>query len=270
MKKRIRAFAAHLAATHKSDNTIRAYLCAVRQFDELRNGLTREGVSLFKTRLVESHKPKTVNLYLLAVNAFLAFLGRADLKIPLVRIQQKPFLENVISEADYLYFKQCLDNEAERRWYFVIRFLAATGARISELLQLKLEHVRLGHLDLYAKGGKMRRIYIPAALRTEALDWFERTGVESGFLFRNPRGARITARGIASHLKTLAAKYKLDPAVVYPHSFRHRFAKSFLERCGDIALLADLMGHESIETTRIYLRRTSTEQRAVVDEVVTW
>jgi len=84
------------------------------------------------------------------------------------------------------------------------------------------------------------------------------------------RPSAVPRRGIAAHLKTLAVKYKIDPAVVYPHSFRHRFAKSFLERCGDIALLADLMGHESIETTRIYLRRTSTEQRAVVDEVVTW
>ena len=270
MKKRIRDFAAQLAATHNSGTTIRAYLCAVRQFDGQKRRLTTETVTLFKGRLVETRKPKTVNLYLLAVNAYLSFLGRPDLKVPLVRIQQKPFLENVISEADYLYFKQCLDNEEERRWYFVVRFLAATGARIGELLQLKLEHVRLGHLDLYAKGGKLRRIYIPAALRTEALDWFGRNGIESGFLFKNPRGARITARGIAAHLKTLAVKYKIDPAVVYPHSFRHRFAKSFLERCGDIALLADLMGHESIETTRIYLRRTSTEQRAVVDEVVTW
>ena len=76
--------------------------------------------------------------------------------------------------------------------------------------------------------------------------------------------------GISGQLKKLAIQYGLDPVVVYPHSFRHRFAKSFLERCNDIAFLADLMGHESIETTRIYLRKTATEQRTIVDKVVTW
>lgn len=84
----------------------------------------------------------------------------------------------------------------------------------------------------------------------------------------NKYGDRITTRGISGQLKKLAVRYGIDPVVVYPHSFRHRFAKSFLERCNDIAFLADLMGHESIETTRIYLRKTSTEQRTIVDQVV--
>lgn len=71
-------------------------------------------------------------------------------------------------------------------------------------------------------------------------------------------------------MKKLALKYGINPKVVYPHSFRHRFAKNFLEKCNDIALLADLMGHDSIETTRIYLRRTSTEQKEIVDKIITW
>ena len=93
---------------------------------------------------------------------------------------------------------------------------------------------------------------------------------DSGFVFLNRYSERITTRGISGQLKKLAIRYGLDPVVVYPHSFRHRFAKSFLERCNDIAFLADLMGHESIETTRIYLRKTATEQRSIVDKVVTW
>ena len=129
---------------------------------------------------------------------------------------------------------------------------------------------RLGHLDLYSKGGKLRRIYIPKALQDEALSWLSGKHQESGFIFLNKYGDRITTRGISGQLKKLAARYDINPAVVYPHSFRHRFAKSFLERCNDIAFLADLMGHESIETTRIYLRKTSTEQRAIVDDVVDW
>ena len=83
-------------------------------------------------------------------------------------------------------------------------------------------------------------------------------------------GNVISARGIAQQLKHFAKEYGLDPKVVYPHSFRHRFAKNFLEKYNDIAFLADLMGHESIETTRIYLRRTATEQQQIVDKIVTW
>lgn len=96
------------------------------------------------------------------------------------------------------------------------------------------------------------------------------TKKDSGFLFVNRKGEQITSRGIASQLKHFAVRYGLDPAVVYPHSFRHRFAKSFLERYNDLAMLADLMGHESIEMTRIYLRKTSTEQRNIVNKVIDW
>ena len=98
----------------------------------------------------------------------------------------------------------------------------------------------------------------------------EETKKESGFLFLNKYGELITARGIAVQLKHFGSKYGLDPSVVYPHSFRHRFAKSFLERYNDIAMLADLMGHASIETTRIYLRKTSTEQQNIINQIIDW
>jgi integrase len=187
-----------------------------------------------------------------------------------VKVQQKAFLENVISEADYEYFKNCLKRAGEMFWYFVIRFLAATGARVNELIQIKAEHVRIGYLDLYSKGGKLRRIYVPKTLKDEAMAWLSDKQQESGFIFLNKYGNRITTRGISGQLKKLAAHYDINPAVVYPHSFRHRFAKSFLERFNDIAFLADLMGHESIETTRIYLRKTATEQQTIVDKIVDW
>jgi site-specific recombinase XerD len=128
----------------------------------------------------------------------------------------------------------------------------------------------VGYFDLYTKGGKLRRLYIPQKLKTETLEWLEETNRTSGFLFLNRFGERITTRGISQQLKNYAGKYGLNPKVVYPHSFRHRFAKNFLEKYNDIAFLADLMGHESIETTRIYLRRTASEQQALVDKIVTW
>ena len=145
-----------------------------------------------------------------------------------------------------------------------------TGARVSELVQLKVEHIALGYYDIYTKGGKIRRLFIPKKLREEAIEWLKSENRTSGYLFLNRFGERITTRGISQQLKNYAKKYGLNEKVIYPHSFRHRFAKNFLEKFNDISLLADLMGHESIETTRIYLRRTSAEQQDIVDRIITW
>ncbi len=166
--------------------------------------------------------------------------------------------------------KKKLKKEDNQEWYFVVRFLAATGARVSELIQIKVEHVNVGYFDLYSKGGKTRRLFIPKTLRTEAQQWLADIKRETGYVFLNRFGERITTRGISQQLKNYAEKYGLNPKVVYPHSFRHRYAKNFLEKFNDISLLADLMGHESIETTRIYLRRSSTEQQEIVDKIITW
>ena len=263
-------FERHLRRAHLSENTIASYIFAIKQYDEQYGEITQKNLRAYKVWLIESYKPKTVNLRLRAINCYLEYTGHGKWKLPFVRVQQKAFLENVISEADYNYFKAALKKDDELFWYFVIRFLAATGARVSELIQIKVEHVKLGHLDLYSKGGKLRRIYIPKSLQEEALSWLASRDQESGFIFLNKYGNRITTRGISGQLKKLAVRYGIDPAVVYPHSFRHRFAKSFLERCNDIAFLADLMGHESIETTRIYLRKTATEQREIVDNIIDW
>lgn len=100
--------------------------------------------------------------------------------------------------------------------------------------------------------------------------WLNEKERDSGYLFLNRFGERITTRGIAQQLKNIAVRYGLNQKVIYPHSFRHRYAKNFLEKFNDISLLADLMGHESIETTRIYLRRTASEQQDIVDKIITW
>ena len=152
----------------------------------------------------------------------------------------------------------------------LIYYIESRRRLLSELLHIKAEHIQIGHLDLYSKGGKIRRLYIPKNLRTEAAKWLKEIGLTSGYIFLNRFGQRITTRGIASQLKHFAEKYGMNKEVVYPHSFRHRFAKNFLDRFNDLALLADLMGHESIETTRIYLRRTASEQQKIVDKVVNW
>ena len=232
--------------------------------------MNKDNVLSFKGFLLEHFKVKTVNLRIQAINKYLEYLNKKELQLTAVKIQQKPFLENVISDADYEFLKKSLKKDKNYEWYFVVRFLAATGARVSELVQIKVEHILLGHLDLYSKGGKTRRIYIPNTLQEEAMSWLQSIKRESGYIFLNNKGNIITTRGISIQLKKMAIKYGINPDVVYPHSFRHRFAKNFIEKYNDISLLADLMGHDSIETTRIYLRRTSTEQREIVDKIITW
>ena len=266
----IEQFTRALKMSDLSDNTISSYRKAVEFFYRQYGELNKRNLLSYKGWLVENYKPKTVNLRLQALNRYLDFIKKPTLKMKFIKVQQETFLENVISDADYRFFCRKLKSENRLNWYFVVRYLCATGARISELLQIKVEHVETGYLDLYGKGGKLRRLYIPKRLVEETINWLKETGQTSGYLFCNRFGERITARGVGYQLKLLAQSYGIDPKVVYPHSFRHRFAKNFLAKFNDIALLADLMGHESIETTRIYLRRTAIEQRELVDRIVTW
>lgn len=268
--KMIKEFAHALKLSDLSENTIKSYCNAVEFFHRQYGELTKRNLLSYKGWLLENYKAKTVNLRLQALNRYLDFIKKPNLKMKSIKVQQQNFLENVISDADYRFFCRKLKGDNRLNWYFVVRYLCATGARISELLQIKVEHVEVGYLDLYGKGGKLRRLYIPRRLKCETERWLKEMGFSSGYLFCNRFGKRITARGVGYQLKIFAKSYGIDTKVIYPHSFRHRFAKNFLAKFNDIALLADLMGHESIETTRIYLRRTATEQRDLVDRIVTW
>lgn len=145
----------------------------------------------------------------------------------------------------------------------------ATGARVSELLKIKVEHLSAGYMDLYTKGGKMRRVYIPDALCQEAASWCHRRGTPADTCL-SIAAETPHPRGVNSQLKHYAKLYKINPKTVYPHSFRHRFAINFLKRFNDIALLADLLGHDNVETTRIYLTRSTSEQQKMIDKMVTW
>ena len=263
-------FEKQLSKSDLAKNTVTSYVWTVKYFLAHYKEFNRKNLLAYKGYLMENFKPQTVNLRLQGINKYLEFIKKDKLKMKFVKVQQKNFLENVISNEDYKFLKTQLKADGYMEWYFVVWFMAATGARVSELLQIKAEHVVVGHLDIYSKGGKLRRLYIPKNLQREAKQWLADRGVSSGYIFLNRYGERITTRGIAIQLKHFADKYGLNREVVYPHSFRHRFAKNFLDKFNDLALLADLMGHESIETTRIYLRRTATEQRQIVDKVVTW
>lgn len=262
-------FTEHLQKKGLSDNTIRSYIYTVSEFIK-NHKTTKEDLFEYKGYLLENFKPKTVNLRIQGLNKYLEFLGKEQIKLNFIKVQQKPFLEDVISHADYLFLKRKLKTTKNWKWYFVVWYLGATGARVSELIKIKVEHIEIGYFDIYSKGGKIRRLYIPRKLREETYVWLRQEQRKTGYLFLNKYNNPISARGISQQLKNYAKMFGIDTKVVYPHSFRHLFAKNFLSKYNDISFLADLMGHDSIETTRIYLRKTATEQQKIVDQIITW
>ena len=272
-------FEKYLKKKNQSDNTVTAYLVAIRYYYALYQELTLVNLQAYRSFLIKNYRPATINQRIHALNSYLTFLEKDHIneypetdgfRLNSVKIPRRSFQDTIISSEDCLLLQQRLKEDGQMFWYFVVRFLVTTGARVSELTQIKVEHLNCGYLDLYSKGGKIRRIYITNSLCDEALKWCHERGQTSGFLFLKKNGRPVTVRGIHSRLKHFAVCYGIDPDTVYPHSFRHRFAKNFLERNSDIALLADILGHESIETTRIYLTRSSREQQTLLDEIVTW
>lgn len=265
----MKAFAQYLQEKDYAENTISSYTFAVDQLIDKAQPLTNQSLLAHKEWLVSSFAPKTANNRIGAINAYLDFIAFDGIRLKGVRIQQKPFLNNVISNEQYTQMKDGLKRDCDWFWYFVVRFLGCTGARVSELRQFRVCHVNTGYMDVISKGQKLRRIWIPQTLRRECVTW--KAGAASNdLLFPSKGNKSITSRGISLGLKRIAVRYGIEQDVVYPHSFRHLFAKNFIARNPDIALLADLMGHESIETTRIYLRRTANEQRAAVDKAIDW
>ncbi len=201
-------FELYLKKAGLAENTVRSYLYGVRFF-LAHYELSMEDLLEYKSYLLDNFKPKTVNLRLQGINKYLIFIGQKDLTLKFIKIQQKPFLEDVISHADYLFLKRSLKKDDNLKWHFVVWFLGATGARVSELIKLKIEHVEVGYFDIYSKGGKMRRLYIPKRLRNSCQKWLEAENRRSGYLFLNKFGQPITARGIAQQLKNYAVKYQL-------------------------------------------------------------
>ena len=253
-RQKISDFEPWLLRSGKAYQTIRSYLYAARQFLSLYPDVTHDNLLLYKCYLIERYKPRTVNLRIRAINCFMEFLGIPASKLLMVRLQQRP----------------CLLRDGKISYYFAVRIMAATGVRISELVQIQIEDIRRGQLDLYSKGNKIRRIYFPHSVRETCLMWLQNENRSKGSLFLNRFGCPISTNGIRDQLKVFALRYHLDPSVVHPHSFRHLFAKNFVEQCNDIALLSDILGHESIETTRIYLHKSSIEQQNLFNQIVTW
>lgn len=254
-----------------SENTIKSYVGTAKKFLADYGAINRSNTLAYKEHLISNYKPATVNNRILALNNFLHFLKRDNLKVKTIRVQQKLYLDNVISNTDYRKLIRKLKKDEKKKWYMIVRTMVCTGARISEIIAFQVEDVYTGYVELYAKGNKLRRIYFPKILQMELIGWLEEDQRKEGSLFLNKNGVTISANGIAAMLKRFAIQYDIDPKMMHPHAFRHRFALNFLsKKPNEIILLADLLGHSSINTTRIYTRRTAQEQYSIINSVVDW
>ena len=267
---RAKSFETYLREQNLSENSIRSYLFSVNFFLKNFGKLNSKKIMEYKDFLLKNYKVQTVNLRLIGLNKYLKFLKKTDLVQHLIKENPVNFMENVISIQEYEKLKNSLKLDGNLKWHFIVRFLASTGVRVSELVQIKIENIIEGFADIKSKGSKIRRIYIPKELKNEMLEWLGLLGRNEGFLFLNQRGVKISERGIRSQLRHFAKLYGINENVVHPHSFRHFFAKKFLEKHADISFLADLLGHENLDTTRVYLRKSSREQNEIINSVVIW
>lgn len=267
----VRRFRRYLKREDLSSNSILSYCWTLNYYLNIYHEITNNCLLSYKSFLMENFAPATANQRIQGINKYIKWSGIKNVKtLKSVKIQQKPFLENVISLQDYEYLKKKLKKNDDKTYFFLIWGIGCTGARISEILKVKVENIVDCQMDFYGKGRKSRRIYFINKYQKEALKWLEEIDRKSGYVFLNRDGNVMTAKCVEKHLKVLAAEYGIDKDVMYPHSFRHMFGKNFYDLTKDLPLLADIMGHSSLETTRIYTRRTANEQKEIMNKTVHW
>lgn len=252
----------------RSESTIDSYLTAMKQYAEKYGQISRENALNWKQRLLEKgRRPKTVNLRIAAYNAYCDMAGLEREKIRTIKLHSANAVSNVISQGDYNRLCEALKND-DQKWYWNIRLLASTGARVSEYIRLQKSDFDRGYAEMWTKG-KMRRIYIPKTFRDEAAEHYSGMDADD-YLVTNRFGGKITSRGVSEALKRFSRRYGIPKEVMHPHSFRHLFAINFLSHNQNLSLLSDVMGHSSVSTTAIYTRMTKEQQIEAVDETVNW
>lgn len=267
----IEAFRKYLMDLERSENTIHTYVWAIRIFFRRYQKISRENMLDFKKWQLEQWKPRTVNNRIAALNQFCIFLGYGECCVKGIRIHQSASMENVISITEYRRLLDGLERDGNERGYWLLNFLAHTGARVSEFVRLTREGLVTGYCEMWTKG-KVRRICIPEFLIQNSQDYFRRyfRETDTELLFVNRRGRRLTERSIDASIKYWAEKYGVRREVAHPHAFRHLFAVEFLKKNSNLALLADLMGHSSVSTTSIYLKLSREEQMKQFNEASDW
>lgn len=266
-KKELELFEMYLFEEERAKNTIISYIYGVASFFLFGGELEKVNLVRFKKYLTDKYEPKTVNLRLAGLNNYLIFKGREDLKIKMLKMTRSPFTDGVISEDEYQQLL-AVAKIRNKKVYFIIRFLATTGARISEAIRVTKQDFMRGYAEMHTKG-KHRRINIPRSFIDESNEFFSDLE-DKDFLFLNKYEKQLSTRGIANLLKDIAVKAGVRREVVHPHNFRHFFAIQFLKHNNNLALLADLLGHSSVDMTALYARMSQGQQREALNDAVVW
>lgn len=264
---RVKEFKLHLMDLERSQNTIDNYVRTVNIFFGRYKEVNKQNMLDFKKWQLEKWTPKTAHSRVVAMNQYCHFTGHPEYCVKGIKIHGNSSVENVITLEEYHLLLDGLKNDRNEKGYWMIKFLAKTGARVSEFIRMTKESLGVGYCEMWTKG-KVRRIYIPQLLIEESKGYF--LTQDNDYLFPNRYGKKMTERGVAQNIKNWAKKYGVREEVAHPHSFRHLYAIEFLQHNSNIALLADLMGHSSVNTTSIYLKLSKEEQMKQFNQASNW
>ena len=257
------AFAHSLHRAERSAGTIEKYCRDIRSFAAWlgRREITAEASAQWKQHLLKNgYRPVSVNAMLIAVNRFFAFLGWQDCRVKLLKVQRRLFRSEAreLTQAEYIRLVETAYQKCRERLGLLMETICATGIRVSEVRYITVEAARLGRAEISLKG-KIRTILLPGKLCRKLLRYAKKQKTVSGEIFLTRNGTGLSRTQIWAEMKAICKAAGVAASKVFPHNLRHLFAQTFYRVSRDVAKLADLLGHSSIETTRIYLISTGTE-----------
>lgn len=266
----INEFKEWLIREDKSELTIQKYIRDVTAFYRYCNSreVSADLAVAYKKYLIDKeYAPASINSMIAAINSFFAFKGWKDIEIKPIRIQKQMFIseEKELTRSEYI--RLCKTAEKKnRKLSLVIQTICGTGIRVSELKFITVEAVKTGEANIICKG-KNRRIFIVKELRKKLLAFAAQKKIEEGMIFLSRDGKELNRTYIWKAMKKLCKEAAVNPLKVFPHNLRHLFARQFYAIKKDVAKLADILGHSSIETTRIYIMSTGEEHRRYMEEM---
>ncbi len=270
-EEKLRAFDRYLRQEERAEATVQKYLHDVRAFSSWLGdrAITKEIVTEWKKALFQSGRAAvTVNASLAALHSFLEFSGWQACRVKYLKIQRRMFRDDSreLTKGEYTRLVQAARGEGKRRVALLIEAICATGVRVSEVKYITVEAARRGRADISMKG-KIRTILIQEKLARKLLQYAKKQKIASGEIFLTASGKGMSRRQIWKEMKLLCQAAGVEESKVFPHNLRHLFARAFYQACRDIVSLADVLGHSSIETTRIYLLTTGQEHGRILKEL---
>ena len=260
-EEQIRRFAENLKRQEYGAGTIENYVRSIRAFSVWCQGLPdKAGVLAWKAHLIDCYAPASVNAMLAGINCFFKFQGWSDCAAKPLRLQRRSFSipERELSRDEYLRLIQTARASGNERLALVMETICATGIRVGEVPFITVEAACRGRTDVALKG-KVRTIFLPDRLCRRLLQYARKQKITSGEIFLTGGGKRLSRTQIWAEMKRLCRAAGVAAGKVFPHNLRHLFARTFYRACQDVVKLADILGHSSIETTRIYLLTTGAE-----------